>query len=103
MNSQGKYFPREKTPVVASSRTNNPVIFGGVYSICPKYLPRVKIVLESTFIITQGSILLWGHVGDAGHAVFEFCPMYNWGWFLVEVSSSIGKVWDIWRAQPGSR
>ena len=54
----------------------------------------MKIVLESACIITEGSISPWGHAGDAGHAAFEFCPMYNWDWFLV-VSSSNGKVWDI--------
>ena len=89
-----KVFPAGKTPVVASSRTNNPVIFHGVYCIRPTYSPLVKIVLESACIITEGSISPWGHAGDAGHAAFEFCPMYNWDWFLV-VSSSNGKVWDI--------
>ena len=53
-------------------------------------------------MITRSRILPWGHAGDAGHAVFEFCPIYNWGWFLVEVSSSMGNVWDFWRTQPGS-
>ena len=62
--------------MVASSRTNNAVLFRGVYRIRPKKSTRVKIVLRSACLITWGSIVPLGHSGDAGHAVFE------WGSFM---------------------
>ena len=55
----------------------------------------------SVCLITRGSIVAWGHAGDEGLAVFKWgCSVLPWAGFLVEVSSTTRRVWDIWRTQP---